>query len=210
MPKRVWLAAVLAVGVALAAAGCGDDDGSGDTGDRSESTAAEERVSLADQWAGTIEGTNAYISVFTLDDGQAGAYLADGADIATLLLGAVDDDVISLSLSPADRTTLTANVAGDEVTGTATLDGGDYAFTAERATGDAGWYRGRTSADGETVAAGFIVLGDGSFRGAVRRGDEVIANPDFDPSDLVLDVPGVGELEVLPVAKFVEQEQELA
>jgi hypothetical protein len=207
MPKRVWLPVVLAVGVALAAVGCGDDDGSDDAGDRSEPT-AEERVSLADQWAGTIEGTNAYISVFTLDDAQAGAYLADGADIATLVLGTVEGDEISLIL--AEGATVAANVAGDEVTGTVTLDGADYPFTAEQATGKAGWYRGRTSADGEVVAAGFIVLGDGSFRGAVRQGDQVIATPDFDPSDLVLDVPDVGELEVLPVAEFVEREQELS
>jgi hypothetical protein len=205
MRKRAWLPVLLVASLALVPAGCGGDDDDEDAGQAP--TAPEERVSLADQWAGRVKGTKAYISLFTLNDGQAGSYLADGAKVATLVLGRVEGD--KLSLRPADGTTVTGTVAGDEVTGTVKLDGREYAYTAERATGEAGWYRGRKTTGGETIAAGFIVLDDGSFRGAVRRGDEVIANPDFDPSDLVLEVEGAGRLEVLPVAEFVKREQKL-
>jgi hypothetical protein len=68
-------------------------------------------VRLASQWAGKVEGTDAYISVFTLNNGQAGAYLADGADIATLVRGTRTGGVIDLR--PNEGTDVTASVAGE-------------------------------------------------------------------------------------------------
>jgi hypothetical protein len=161
------------------------------------------RPRLADQWAGRVEGTNAYISVFTLDDGQAGAYLADGQRIATLVLGRIENGM--LDLEPARGTTVTGTAQGDMVQGTATIDGSQYAFSAERATGTAGWYRGRATIAGQAVAAGYIILADGSQRGAVRRGEQVLATPTFDPGNPEIQVEG-GSVTVRPVAEFVEQE----
>ncbi len=163
---------------------------------------------LADQWAGPIEGTEAYISLFTLNNKRAGAYLADGADIATLVLGKRVGD--ELDLRPTEGTSVTATIDGDTVTGTVEFDGAEYPFTAEESTGDGGWYRGRKRIDGATVAAGFIVLEDGTYRGAIREDDEVVATPDFDPDDLTLDLPDGGTIKVLPVAAFVKKEQRLA
>jgi hypothetical protein len=104
---------------------------------------------------------------------------------------------------------VTATVHGSDVAGTVTLDGVAHDFTATRSTGDGGWYRGLKTVQGERLAAGFIVLGDGSARGAIRLGDEVVATPDFDPGDLTLEVPGGGTIKVLPVARFVKKHQSL-
>lgn len=206
MRKRSCVAVVLAAGLAFVIATPGYARSS--QPQHAVSTPTKKRVKLADQWTGKVQDTNAYVSLFTLNDKHAGAYLADGANIATLVLGKRNHD--QLSLRPTAATTVTANVAGETVDGTVTLDGVAHPFTADRATGKAGWYRGRKKNRGDTIAAGFIVLADGTFRGAIRRGTQVVANPDFNPSSLVLDVPGDGKLEVLPVAKFVQKEQKLA
>lgn len=207
MRNRTLLLVVLAAGLTLLASAPGQAWAS-DAGHETASAPAKKRVKLADQWAGKVQGTNAYISLFTLNNGQAGSYLADGADIATLVLGKRTG--AQLELRPTGSTTVTANVAGSTVDGTVTLNGTSHSFTADRASGSAGWYRGRKKDHGDTIAAGFIVLADGSFRGAIRRGDRVVANPAFDPSHLVLRVPGDGKLKVLRVADFVKKEQRLA
>jgi hypothetical protein len=194
MRKLAWLLALAIAG--LVAIGCGDDD--------DEGTTEAAGPKLAEQWAGTVDGTDSYISVFTLDDGQTGAYLADGKQIAVLALGTLEDE--QLDLRSEDGATVTGTAAGDAASGTVTLEGKQYSFGAEQTSGDAGWYRGRTEVDGEPVAAGYIVLNDGSQRGAVRRGERVIAAPELDTSDPVIEAPGVGTLEVLPVAEFVVEE----
>jgi type II secretory pathway pseudopilin PulG len=207
MRPRMWLPVIALVGIGAVLAGpvaahAADADVAGVV------SSAGKRIRLADQWAGEVEGTDAYISVFTLSNRRAGAYLADGADIATLVLGKRTGSTIDLR--PTEGTEVTATVDGATVTGTVTIDGSEYDFTAERSTGDGGWYRGRKTSGGETVAAAFIVLEDGSYRGAIREGDEVIATPDFDPGDLTLDLPEGGTIKVLPVAAFVKKEQKLA
>jgi hypothetical protein len=184
--------------LSLLATACGDDPGSSN----------DSGPVLAEQWAGPVEGTDAYVSVFTLDDGQAGAYVADGADVAALVLGTTEDG--SIDLRPSDEVEVVVGGGGGEVSGTVTLDGEPHPFTAAASTGAAGWYRVRTEVDGDLVSAGYIVLADGTQRGAVRRGDEVIAAPELDTTDPVVDVEGVGTLRLLPVADFVEQERGLA
>jgi hypothetical protein len=192
-----WIFAALAIVVALAMAGCGGDDDSD-----SDQTRSGPR--LADQWAGTVEGSGSYISVFTLDNGQTGAYLADGKQIAVLALGTLEDG--RLSLESEDGTKVAGTASGDSASGTVALDGQEHSFAAQRATGDAGWYRARATAGGEPIAAGYIVLADGSQRGAVRQGDKVIAAPQLDVSDPTIEVPGVGALSLLPVADVVIKE----
>ena len=194
--RRLLLGA--AVLLALLAAACGDD----------ESSSAAGGPALAEQWAGAVEGTDAYVSVFTLDDGQAGAYVADGADVAALVLGTTEDG--SIDLRPGGGVEVVVEGGGDEVSGTVTLDGEAHPFSAAASSGAAGWYRVRTEVDGDLISAGYIVLADGSQRGAVRRGDEVIAAPELDTADPVVDVEGIGSLRLLPVADFVEQERGLA
>lgn len=176
--------------LALALAGCGGDD----DGPR-----------LADQWAGEVEGTNAYISVFTLDDGQAGAYLADGNGIAALVLGTRDGDKLALPANE-DGVAVEASVSGSTVSGVAVVNGREHAFSADSASGEAGWYRARTEVGGDPVAAGYILLADGSQRGAVRRAGEVVATPHFDPAAPEIQLDGIGRLEILPVAEFVDRE----
>jgi hypothetical protein len=202
---RWWPALLVVLAVALIGAGCGDgDDSDPSADDAAAAETTEAGPTLADQWAGTVEGTDSYISVFTLSDGQTGAYVADGDQIAVLALGTLTDG--ELALSSEDGAEVTGTAAGDSAEGTVTLEGEDYAFSAEAATGDAGWYRARTEVDGQPVAAGYIVLADGSQRGAVRLGDEVIGAPELDTSDPTIEVDEVGELTLLPVAEFVIEE----
>jgi hypothetical protein len=189
--------------VALATAsalvvGCGDDDDE----TTAEATQAQQGPRLADQWAGKVEGTDSYISVFTLDDGQTGAYLADGKKVAVLALGSLEGG--QLSLAAEAGTTVTGSVDGT-ATGTVLLNGKEYDFTAQRASGEAGWYRVRKVVDGEQISAGYILLADGTQRGAVRRGEQVIAAPELDPADPTVQVEGVGSLTLLPVEQFVIQ-----
>jgi hypothetical protein len=203
----------LAMSLALMSAGCGDggDDEEATTATSTTqpaTTRAPEAPRLADQWAGSVQDTNSYISVFTLTDGQTGAYLADGDRTAVLALGTLTGG--QLALQARDGTRVTGNVSGDQVQGTVTLQGRDHAFRAVRATGEAGWYRARQPVGGETVAAGYIVLADGTQRGAVRRGDAVLATPRFDPKYPTIEVEGVGTLTLLPVRQFVEREGGIA
>jgi hypothetical protein len=190
--------ALIAAGALVGGCGGDDDDETG-----TEPSQAQQGPRLADQWAGRVTGTESYISVFTLDDGQTGAYLADGREIAVLALGSLEDG--ELDLEAEDGTTVTGSADGT-ATGTVVLNGREYDFTAERATGEAGWYRVREVVDGQQIAAGYIVLADGTQRGAVRRGDEVIGAPELDPGDPTVQVEGVGSLTLLPVAEFVIQE----
>lgn len=207
MRRTKLLLATLAVSVALVAASPATAWADA-TGPQAVPTPAGKKVKLADQWAGAVEGTDAYISLFTLNNAQAGAYLADGADIATLVLGKRKGK--ALNLRPTDGTTVTAALDGDTVTGYVTIDGTDYAYTAERSTGDGGWYRGRKGSGAQLISAGFIVIADSTYRGAIREGGEVVATPDFDVDQLTLDVPSGGTIKVLPVAAFVKKEQRLA
>jgi hypothetical protein len=140
---------------------------------------------------------------FTLDDGQTGAYLADGKKVAVLALGSLQDG--ELVLGAEDGTTVTGTTDGI-ASGTVNLQGEDYSFYAKRATGDTGWYLARTEVDGEPVAAGYILRADLTQRGAVRRSEKVIASPELDPADPTIKVKGVGKLEILPVAEFVTKE----
>jgi hypothetical protein len=185
--------------LALIVAACGGDD----EGDATAS-AARPGPRLAAQWAGKVEGTNSYISVFTLDNGEAGAYLADGAEVAALVLG--ERDGSDIELEPSKDVDVKAEVSGDTVSGTVTLAGERHHFYAAEATGDAGWYRTRTTVDGDEVAAGYIVVADGTQRGAVRCAGKVVAAPRFDPDKPTIDVDGIGALTIEPVAQFVAEE----
>jgi hypothetical protein len=199
---RAWvIAAVVLAGLATACGG-------GDSVDDQTPGPQPGGPRLADQWAGKVDGTNAYISVFTLDNGETGAYLADGDQIAALVLGTLQGG--NLDLGPNDDgVTVKGTVADADVTGTTTIDGQEHSFSATRATGEAGWYRGRTTVGGELATAGYIILADGTQRGAVRQGDQVLGAPEFDPSSPTITAGGVS-VNVVPVAEFVEREGGLA
>jgi hypothetical protein len=218
-----WIVTMVTV-AALGAGGCGGDDDEekpaqgttdqagqetteaergAEAGTEQGTTGAKRKPRLARQWAGKVHGTDSYISVFTLTDGQTGAYLADGKQIAVLALGSLEGG--RLSLRAKDGTTVTGTANGS-VSGSVLLEDEQYRFSGERTSGEAGWYRARKQVGGKPVAAGYILLADGSQRGAVRRGDEVLAVPKFDPQSPTIEVAGVGSLTLLPVKEFVVRE----
>jgi hypothetical protein len=190
------------------AAACGGGGGGGQPSPQAQ-TPQTQAPALANQWAGRIEGTDTYISVFTLNNGQTGAYLANGKDIAALLLGSIIQG--SLRLRPFEEIDISVDgtVAESKVDGTVTIRGKKHPFTADRATGYAGWYRGRTTANGQLVTAGYILLADGTQKGAIRQGDKVLGAPAFDPTKPTIQAGGVS-VDILPVAEFVKQEGGLA
>jgi hypothetical protein len=198
----LWLVTgALLAGLTVA---CGGD---GDGGAPQSPQAVGPR--LADQWAGRVDGTDAYISVFTLDNGDTGAYLANGRDIAALVLGTIEAGSLRLRPVAEGEINVQGTVADAQVTGTVTISGEENPFTADRASGEAGWYRGRTLAGGKLVTAGYILLDDGTQKGAVRQGDKVLGAPTFDPSKPTIQAGGIS-VDILPVAEFVEREGGLA
>lgn len=123
-------------------------------------------------FVGAVPGTEAYLAVVTGADGAAAGYLCDGEAVGALLSGTVADGAVRLQGARAGGGfELTGRVADDAVTGTVMLDGVPRDFRAEPAVGDAGLYLGTSAGGAGGPWAGWVVLADGSQRGAVSRAD---------------------------------------
>lgn len=200
--------AILAlIGMAAAAAGCGDDD-EGATEPVDEGAQAEDTLRqafggadvvrdadaireepLADyaELVGEIDGTDAYVAIvgFTSEDGDPVAigYACDGKRIAEVLAGSGGSD---LELQSEAGAALTAEIGDGTATGTfTTRDGRSFDFTAEEVDpeGTAGVFFTNRRVDDGFVGdyGGWIVLPDGSQRGSIRMGNVVLSGGRLDP-----------------------------
>lgn len=116
-------------------------------------------------YVGKVEGTDAYIGIARNGAGVT-AYVCDGQSVATWFKGKANGDG-SIDLTSADGSKLQGTLSGDTFSGSFTPAGGAaQAYTASKASGDAGLYRLEETADGGTVVGGWVVLADGSLRGA--------------------------------------------
>ena len=120
-------------------------------------------------YVGKVDGTDAYIAVVTNSTGtEAAAYVCDGAANSLWvsrsplaggsgnLLGRLDGAVVG-----------NVAVSGNSATGTINLAGTPHVFTAQLASAPAGLHRDVERSDGKiTAETGWVVLPDGSFRGA--------------------------------------------
>jgi hypothetical protein len=178
--KNAILAALFALTLL---AGCGTGAAGAPGGGRA-GTAGRGDASPAGNFAGKVEGTDAFVAVVVDEEDRALAYACDGreggtATVAEWFRGEVADDG-SLDLTSEGGAGLSADIAEEGASGTVTLDGEDHAFTAGPAEEPAGLYRKAEEADGEELLGGWIELASGEQRGAVRNRSAGFIQSDVD------------------------------
>jgi hypothetical protein len=159
--------------LALAAAfsACGSDD-DGDSAGPPEGS-----------FVGAVEGSDAYVAVVSNGEEVVAGYLCDGRKVSTWIdRSAIEGGKAELVDRQGQRIG-EATFDSDAASGEIEADGETLAFSAERAEGEAGLYRqaeGRRGAPA-FVETGWIVLADGSVRGAttkfIKSGSDFLVQP---------------------------------
>jgi hypothetical protein len=185
---RTTLAVVVVV---LGCTACANESG----GDR----ASESTVRPDEAFLGTTGDGGTSVAIVVDREGDALAFVTDGDRSVDWVYGMVDGRTGSLDNDGG--AVLEVTLSDDRASGTFTRPGSEpLRFTAGPATSPAGLYRAQDSfADGDYVG-GWIVLPDGTQRGAVRRYETPLAPGEVDattftPGDETFAVPG-GELRV--------------
>lgn len=130
---------------------------------------------IPNSFVGTVPGTDAMIAL-TTTNGTSLSYVCDSKQIATWFKGSVTNN--ALDLTAANGNHLKATLSATGATGTVTLSGKDFPFTAAPSTGDGGLFRAEQTANGANVVGGWIVSADGQQRGSLnsaREGRDEIA-----------------------------------
>jgi hypothetical protein len=198
--------AVLVVSTLVASA-CGDDGGSGVAlpQEITDLLAAQEQPEQ--HYVGLIDGTDAYVALVA-QGGTLTAYICDGADLVVWFGGSAGGS--SLEGTSPGGDTITATVSGPSAMGSATIAGTTYAFTAELAVAPAGLWElvdGPVDDLSNFLHGGWIVLPDGSQRGALLRSGVVSTATAVDTStgtsggESVVPPPG-GSTSPVPAATF--------
>jgi hypothetical protein len=171
--------------LALPVAGC-SDDGNG--------VGTARREPVTGSFVGMVAGSDAYVAIVVGPNGDALAYVTDGAWSVDWLDGMRRGD--AAQLSNQGGATLDAKFGRGSVTGSFTRpQSRTLTFTALSARAPAGLYRaGADFADGLYVG-GWVVLPDGTKRGTVRRYETPLAPGEVDataftPGDASFTVPG--------------------
>jgi hypothetical protein len=171
--------------LALPVAGC-SDDGNG--------VGTARREPVTGSFVGMVAGSDAYVAIVVGPNGDAHAYVTDGAWSVDWLEGMRRGD--AAQLSNQGGATLDAKFGRGSVTGSFTRpQSRTLTFTALSARAPAGLYRARADfADGLYVG-GWVVLPDGTKRGTVRRYETPLAPGEVDataftPGDESFTVPG--------------------
>jgi hypothetical protein len=174
--------------LALVLAACGDDDS--ETRERSSARGQEVFV-------GGVKGSRAYIALLS-DGRRVSGYVCDGRRVSTWLRPSPLEGSKTELVSGQGVWLGEASLSAKGATGHVEIDGERHAFAARAATGEAGLYRAVHSETGEpgSIVAGWIVLPDGSLRGAKltfidQESDFVVAPaPGFSESgtDFVVDL----------------------
>jgi hypothetical protein len=144
--RRLGLAALVVLAMALMTAACGGDEEKGAT------------------LVGRVEGSDAYIALVS-DGERVGGYLCDGQGVSHWLAPTAVEYGRAELRSRQGEVLGTATVTDDRASGQVRLGGRTFAFGAVLATGSAGLYR--AEAPGRALA-GWVVLDDASQRGSVR------------------------------------------
>lgn len=172
------LAATLVVAAMTSLAACGDDGG--------DDSKRQRPAATADTFIGTVSGTRAYIALVVQGERFAG-YACDGRETSIWL------DRVKVAGGRAELRTRDGKRLGEgtvtrrTVSGRITLAGAPHAFTATRATGRAGLYRRVSGTRGRPGyrESGWIVLSDGSVRGATNFADGSVRATSAKPSGKV-------------------------
>lgn len=140
-------------------------------------------------YAGRTTDDSAAVAV-TLNDGKAIAYFCDGRAKESWLKGDVEDDG-TMRLTGKHGAQLNGTLKeGKRISGTVAVDGGQYAFTADKAKKPSGLYRATATVRGAKVDGGWIVLPDGRQVGIVTRDGEPSQAPRIDPETGAVTVDG--------------------
>ena len=135
------------------------------------SPASAATTGLAAVWGGTLNGTDAYLSIAS-NGKEILAYVCDGQTLAQWFKAKRGDRGVNLTKGTLDVTAkdahLVAKLGIRGGSGTVTLaDGTRHAFSIARRSGDAGLYRSEETIDGVKTVGGWIVLADGRLRGGL-------------------------------------------
>jgi hypothetical protein len=173
-------------------------------------TAAPASNAVPNSFVGTVPGTDAFIAL-TTTNGTSLSYVCDSKQTATWFNGPVTNN--ALDITAANGNHLKANLTANGATGTLTLGGKDFPFTAAPAKGDAGLFRAEQEVNGGKVIGGWIVNLDGQQRGALNapheNRDEITAAPQLvvaqkaSPTTWTVQTPTFG---LLTVKRVVDPE----
>jgi hypothetical protein len=210
------VAVLVAVGLGLAGGGlgCSEDDvadraSSPESSGSSDGAAAPSEApdqagpeAMTGSYVGTVEETGAYVGIVIADDGRAVAFVTDGEWSVDWLEGFVDgegavlgnDGGAELKVSFAEGTTADDPSQPIVLSGTFVRpdDVAPQRFAAGAAAEPAGLYRAvQVFADGE-YQGNWVVLPDGTQKGAVRRHETPLPEGAVD-TELELVEPGSTE-----------------
>ncbi|MCI0397949.1 MAG: hypothetical protein L0332_16670 [Chloroflexi bacterium] len=162
----------------------------------------------AGSFVGTVADTDAYIAIVPQENNNIIAYVCDGQTISVWFRGERNEN--SLDLTATNGARLQASLETETATGNVTLvDGQVHSFTATLASGEAGLYRAEEAIDGNNFVGGWILLNDGSQRGAVNGikdgTSNTIAAPHFTAGSAV-NVPDVGNFAPNLILPYIEQD----
>ena len=163
--------------VAAVIAGCGGDDGGGG----GEAAATDLAVG---SFVGLVDDTDAYIAVVSDGEKLAG-YVCDGKTVSVWFKGEISDDAATLR-ARTEQELGEVQFLGDTADGEIAIDGQRRSFSAEIAVGDAGLYRAfNEDTQAGTVEVGWVVLNEGSQRGATNFVDPIASERAVEPAPFI-------------------------
>lgn len=140
-------------------------------------------------YAGRTDDDSSAVAV-TLRDGRAIAYFCDGRAKESWLKGDMNDDG-TMRLTGQDGSVLNGTLKeGKQIRGTVDIDGGHYAFTADRTKKPSGLYRATSTVRGAEIDGGWIVLPDGRQVGVLTRDGKPSPAPRIAPETGTVTVDG--------------------
>jgi hypothetical protein len=160
-PMRAAALLVLTLLFALALAACGGSSSPTATA----KPAAAAGAAVPGSFVGAVPGTDALLAI-TTKAGSSLSYVCDSKQIASWFKGPVAANALDLTAANGDHLKATLSATG--ATGTLTMAGKDFPFTAAPSTGDTGLFRADQSVNGMNVVGGWIINADGQQRGAVH------------------------------------------
>ena len=188
---RISAAVAIIVGSSWALGGCSSDK---------SGKAANSEAVIVRSFAGPVEGTDAYLAVLSAGSTTL-AYLCDGANGATWFAGTATSDKLMIQSKKGDRLELRAEQS--KAVGTLVLDGTERAVALDGVATPSGLYVLEPHLPQDTLKTylgGWIVLPDGSVKGAVKSRDAVVANPPLNLKASSVPLPSGQTVAVVPFA----------
>lgn len=139
-------------------------------------------------YAGRTDDDSSAVSV-SLRDGRAIAYFCDGRDKESWLKGDVEADG-SMKLTGKGGSVLNGTLKGKSIRGTVDIEGGHYAFTADKAVKPSGLYRATATVRNAEIDGGWIVLSTGDQVGILNRNGKPSPAPRIDPETGAVTIDG--------------------